>query len=266
MDWFRLWHDMPTDPKWRVIARRASGDHNEVLISEVIAVYLFVLVDASRNDTKRGETCGIVSEDIAAALDMSTATVDLILEAMQGKVLNGRTVTGWEKRQPKREDPGSTDRVRAFRERETLRNEEKRHETTDKSRLEKIRKEENREEEEEMSPEIDEAWQMLIKAADTLEMVRSEDKRDEWLLWQGFWRKLDPEQQRTAIERVTAARYPDPHYAPTLENYVKGKWREKARPPSKGNGHRDYRAEKKAAEDQQFRDGMMDLARRKGIA
>ena len=139
MEWLRLWHDFPTDPKWRVIARKASGIYNvdpEISISEVMAVYAFLLVDASSNEVKRGETHGFVSEDVASALDISVGAVDAILTAMQGKVLDGNRITGWERRQVKREDL-STDRVREHRQRNAM----KRNETLDKKREEEIREE-----------------------------------------------------------------------------------------------------------------------------
>lgn len=125
MEWVRLYHDMPTDPKWRVIATRAQQR-----IGDVIAVYVFVLCNASGNTVERGVTHGFVAEDVAAALDLQEGCVTAILEAMEGKVLKNGALLGWEKRNPKRED-SSTERVRKHR--ETQRNAEKR---PDKSREE----------------------------------------------------------------------------------------------------------------------------------
>ena len=90
---------MPTDPKWRVVARK-SGQR----IGDVIAVFNFLLVSGSANASERGRTHGFDPEDVAAALDLETADVEAILAAMQGKVLDGDRLTGWDKRQPKRED------------------------------------------------------------------------------------------------------------------------------------------------------------------
>jgi len=73
-DWLRLWHDMPTDPKWRTIAR-ASGQS----IGNVMAVYVHLLVCAS-NATERGRTQSFVCEDVASALDMNTEDVEHIIE------------------------------------------------------------------------------------------------------------------------------------------------------------------------------------------
>lgn len=97
--WLRLWHDMPTDPKWRTIAR-VSGQP----IALVQAIYLHLLVDASRAVT-RGHA-SVTTEDLASALDVDDAQVDAVLKAMQGRVLDGMAIAGWEKRQPKREDAG----------------------------------------------------------------------------------------------------------------------------------------------------------------
>jgi len=100
MDWLRLWHDMPNDPKWRTIARVSAQP-----ISLVQAMYVHLLVDASRNVTRGHVT--VTKEDIASALDVTDEQVESVLEAMQGRVLDGDYVTGWSKRQPKREDVGS---------------------------------------------------------------------------------------------------------------------------------------------------------------
>ena len=121
IEWFRLWHDMPNDPKWRTIAR-VSGQP----IPVVISVALHVMVDASRNVT-RGHV-DVTAEDVASALDVTDEAVEAVLEAMQGRILDGDKLTGWEKRQPKREDAGdpatgaksAAERKRLQRERERL--------------------------------------------------------------------------------------------------------------------------------------------------
>lgn len=118
MDWVRLYHETPTDPKWRVIAKRAGQR-----IGDVIAVWNFVLCNASSNAVKRGVTRNLVTEDIAAALDLNDADVTAILAAMEGKVIKNGALQGWEKRNPIKEDH-STERVKRWR--ETQRNAEKR--------------------------------------------------------------------------------------------------------------------------------------------
>ncbi|EKD0752796.1 phage replisome organizer, partial [Escherichia coli] len=127
--WLRLWHDMPNDPKWRTIAR-VSGQP----IATVMAVYIHLLVSASRHVTTchgvslRGHI-DVTTEDLASALDVTEDVIDSILHAMQGRVLDGDLISGWEKRQVLKEDNGNVsqtakspaERKRAQREREKLR-------------------------------------------------------------------------------------------------------------------------------------------------
>jgi len=160
MDWLRLWHDMPNDPKWRTIAR-LSGES----IALVMSTYVHLLVDASRNVT-RGHV-NVTVEDIASALDVTDDQIAVILKAMEGRVLADGTILGWDKRQPKREDSGSeitgakssTQRKKEQRERQkpvsdapvvasktadvTLCHAQSRNVTTEEIRLEEIREEKN---------------------------------------------------------------------------------------------------------------------------
>lgn len=99
IEWLRLWHDMPTDPKWRSIAR-ASGQP----LATVLAVAVVVMVDASRNVTRGHVT--VTPEDVASAIDVTDEAAQAVLAAMQGRILDGDQLSGWEKRQPKREDAG----------------------------------------------------------------------------------------------------------------------------------------------------------------
>lgn len=111
IEWCRLWHDMPTDPKFRAIAKRAGRP-----TSEVLALFTAMLANASANDDDRGTLRNWSHEDMAIALDIEPAHAEAIYTAMQGKLLEGERLTGWERRQPKRED-SSAERVRAMRER-----------------------------------------------------------------------------------------------------------------------------------------------------
>ena len=51
MSWVRLWGDMPTDPKFRVIAKKAGRP-----LSEVLSVFVFMLTNAGANATERNRT------------------------------------------------------------------------------------------------------------------------------------------------------------------------------------------------------------------
>lgn len=117
---------MPNDPKWRTISK-ISGQP----IALVQAIYLQLLVSASQNpvtDSVTGVTLHVVTvtnEDIASALDVTTCNVDSVTEAMQGRVLDGDAISGWDKRQAPsggRRNSGTpaksvAQRVREYRER-----------------------------------------------------------------------------------------------------------------------------------------------------
>lgn len=108
--WVRLWHDMPTDPKWRVIARKSGQP-----LACVVALFSYMLVEASRCKDK-GSIDGVRPEEAAEALDMEQAGIEAILAAMKGRVTDGRRLISWDRRQPKREDL-STERAARHRER-----------------------------------------------------------------------------------------------------------------------------------------------------
>lgn len=125
MDWFRLHHGTCTDPKWRIVSKRA-GQSTAV----VIAVWIAMLERASQNNP-RGSIAGWSDEDMASILDLDKTQVQGVREAMQGKTLDGDILTGWDRRQPKRED-GSAERARAWRERNrTQQNADRTHENAD---------------------------------------------------------------------------------------------------------------------------------------
>jgi hypothetical protein len=111
---------MPNDPKWRVVARRSKRP-----VHEVISVFVFMLNDAA-DWSHRGCLENWNDEVVGAALDLDAECVESIRAAMQGLVLDGDKISGWDKRQPKREDL-STERVKVFRERQ--KSEMKRNET-----------------------------------------------------------------------------------------------------------------------------------------
>ena len=75
---------MPTDPKWRTIARKSGQP-----LPCVIALFNLIMVNASANADERGTLRNWDSEDAAAALDMEPDDVSAIITAMQGKVLMG---------------------------------------------------------------------------------------------------------------------------------------------------------------------------------
>jgi len=88
---------MPSDPKFRTVAKISNRP-----VSEVIAIYLHYLVDASKNSRRGFKT--ISNEDVASALDLDIESVDAVELAMQKRMLDGDRLKGWESRQPLRED------------------------------------------------------------------------------------------------------------------------------------------------------------------
>lgn len=118
--WLRWHHGTTTDPKWRVVAARASKAAGQpIRVSTVLAVWA-VILEAASQATPRGTLAGWCAEDVAMALDEDEAVVEAVHAAMQGKVLDGATLTGWAARQPQREreDTTAAERKRAQRERE----------------------------------------------------------------------------------------------------------------------------------------------------
>ena len=113
MNWLRWYHGTVTDPKWRVIAK-ASGRP----LPEVVAVWALVLEHASQNED-RGTLDGFDVESAAAALEIPEEAIEAVLDAMEGRVKRHETLTGWMKRQVKRErvSDHSTERVKRHRER-----------------------------------------------------------------------------------------------------------------------------------------------------
>lgn len=117
--WLRLWHDMPNDPKWRTISL-VSGQP----IALVQAVYIHLLVSASQSVT-RGHI-DVTDEDLASHFVVTEENIQAVISAMQGRVLEGKYLTGWSQRQPKKEDcvnpetgaKSATQRKREQRERE----------------------------------------------------------------------------------------------------------------------------------------------------
>lgn len=107
MQWLRLYHDTPNDPKWRVVAVRSGQP-----VGNVLAVWMQMLVCASEAE-ERGTLEGWDDETVAAVLGYPPAVVTVIRACMQGLVLNGLRLTGWDKRQ--RASDTSAERVQRHR-------------------------------------------------------------------------------------------------------------------------------------------------------
>lgn len=110
MEWVRWYIGTHADPKWRVVAADAG-----VAVTAVVAVWGAMLENARSSKTP-GALEGWNDRVVGAPLDLTGEQVAAIRQAMQGLTLEGETLTGWEDRNPKREDD-SGERVQRYRER-----------------------------------------------------------------------------------------------------------------------------------------------------
>jgi hypothetical protein len=108
MHWYRVWEGTPTDPKFRLIARK-SGRH----ITWVLSVFQHMM-DCANAASERGTLEGWADDIVAVCLDLETQDVAAIRTAMQGTLLNGNRLSGWDKRQRVSDDVAG--RVRRHRE------------------------------------------------------------------------------------------------------------------------------------------------------
>jgi hypothetical protein len=113
LSWWRSWHGAPMDPKWQAIAARSG-----VKVGIVSAV-AWALIDYASQHENRGTVDGFDTEVYAVYSGFPEVEIVAVIRAMtdKGVIVAGR-LANWEKRQPKREDETSTERVREFRERE----------------------------------------------------------------------------------------------------------------------------------------------------
>lgn len=116
--WFRWHHGTVNDPKWRVVASRASSTlSRNVTVGHVLSIWAVMLECASQS-SPRGSLDAWDDEDVAAGLGIDPEEVFAIRMAMHGKTLDGNQLTAWNRRQPKAEDASAAGRKRLQRERE----------------------------------------------------------------------------------------------------------------------------------------------------
>ena len=123
--WVRLWQGTTTDPKWQTIARKSGQPR-----SLVMAFFMHLLMVANEAE-ERGSIAGLSIEDSASAMDCDEDQIVAILEAMNGRVIEDGRLSGWDNRQPTRNDEGdektgaksAAERKREQREREKAKKE-----------------------------------------------------------------------------------------------------------------------------------------------
>jgi hypothetical protein len=111
MEWFRWYHGTTADPKFSIIAKRSKQPRY------VVMACWPALLEYSSSRDDRGTLKGLDLEEVAVVLDLETEQVDAIYQAMidKGMIVNDR-LKSWEKRQPKREDEHSYERLKRHRE------------------------------------------------------------------------------------------------------------------------------------------------------
>lgn len=114
LDWFRSWHGAPTDPKWLVIGKRSGAP------PFAVSALMWALLDHASQADPRGDVTGFDFETYSAVSGMEEDQARAIFAALEAKsiVVNGR-IAQWDKRQPKKEDPGSAERTRKHRGKES---------------------------------------------------------------------------------------------------------------------------------------------------
>jgi hypothetical protein len=115
IDWFRWHHGSVTDPKFRLVAKKAGARFGDVM-----TIWAFVLETAS-SDVERGTIGKLDFETLDDMLGAEEGTAVRILDAMTARgLIEGNRIAAWEKRQPKREDDSAADRKRKQRELESV--------------------------------------------------------------------------------------------------------------------------------------------------
>lgn len=113
MQWLRLYHDTINDHKWRLVANDSGQP-----VGNVLAVWMSMLINAS-NSAERGVLEGWQDRYVAAHLGYPSEAVRAIREAMQGVVLDGMRLTGWDRRQRASDDAAEAKRKQREKGRQT---------------------------------------------------------------------------------------------------------------------------------------------------
>lgn len=110
MQWFRSYHNLPTDKHWLAIAKRTG-----LRVGEVAALYWASLDHASQMEP-RGSVHTIDKESLGAFFDIDQASIEDCWDAFCAKgLIEKDRIASWDKKEGI--GPSSTFRVQAFRDR-----------------------------------------------------------------------------------------------------------------------------------------------------
>jgi len=106
MDWYKIYHGLPADPRLPVIARRTG-----LTRAETLALWI-TLHDYASRQKPRGSLYGFNAEEAALLLETDAAQTEAALDAFyeKGMIDIDNNIRDWARLQYK-----STDRVRAHR-------------------------------------------------------------------------------------------------------------------------------------------------------
>jgi hypothetical protein len=115
MEWCRYHQGISRDPKWRAVARRVGARP-----ADVFAVWGWLMDDANQQEgDARGSVGRFNADEFAAFYDVEEDLVlAIVAEFGRRGMIAGDRLAAWERRNPQREDPGSTERSRSYRDRQ----------------------------------------------------------------------------------------------------------------------------------------------------
>lgn len=90
MDWLRWYHGSCTDPKFRVVAKKAASETDGIRVSDVLAVWGMLLERASESKA-RGNLAGFDCDGAGIVLGLADGSTRAIMTAMEvkGIIQNG---------------------------------------------------------------------------------------------------------------------------------------------------------------------------------
>lgn len=119
VEWWRAWHGMVTDPKWRLVAKSASVTGVTPVTPGHVSAIWTALCERASQSRPRGSIEGFDAEVLAVAFDWDAKLVQAVVDALREKrLIKGDRLAAWPARQPVKVDRTATARKQRQRERE----------------------------------------------------------------------------------------------------------------------------------------------------